>query len=547
MILLSEQFGREGAGEGETFIDIFEQASVKYADRVAVSDRYREYQYGEINHLANIFAQTMRDSGIEPCDIVAIIRERDAVFLAAILAVFKVGAVYLPIHPDLPRQRQAYMLEQSRSRWCLFGPGLDFSHVNVQGFCLDDWIRPAQALKHTNRSHRADDLAYIIFTSGSTGQPKGAMIAQNGMLNHLLAKIEDLSLTQDDVVAQTASQAFDISVWQFLAVLLVGGKVVVIDREVMLDAKALLACITMLRVSVLETVPSHLNLFIDIAAGAPGSAAEGLLRLRWMISTGETLTSHLARRWFAAFPQIPLVNAYGPTECSDDVTHHILSGPPTEDTIPVGKEIRGVHIYIVNDQLEPVPDGDLGEICVAGVAVGLGYVGDQENTTKTFVSNTLLTRPHQRLYRSGDIGRRRIDGLIEYHGRKDQQVKINGHRVELGEIEAALLACGGLADVAVLVRRSDGLASLVAFIQFADPMKPIDGCFEATFLAALNQKLPSEMMPEALIPLEQFPVNANGKIDRRVLARMVEELTSVKTSRAVNTDGVEHVVDSAVR
>jgi amino acid adenylation domain-containing protein len=288
----------------------------------------------------------------------------------------------------------------------------------------------------------------VIFTSGSTGVPKGAMVTQGGMLHHLQAKIDELALGADDVVAQTASQCFDISVWQFLAVLLVGGRVEILGDAVAHDPPALLTALGGRRLTVLETVPSLLGFLLSELEGRASSSLEAtsLEALRWLIPTGEALPPELCRRWFAACPHIPLLNAYGPTECSDDITHAVLRpSPRTPDLrVTIGRPLPRMRLWVVGPGFELAPMGAPGELCAGGTGVGRGYLGEPARTARVFVPDPFGgpglsgAEMGERLYRTGDLARFLVDGRLDFLGRRDHQVKLRGFRIELGEIEAVL-------------------------------------------------------------------------------------------------------------
>src|SRR6185312_5357264 len=304
-------------------------------------------------------------------------------------------------------------------------------------------------------------------TSGSTGKPKGVMVEQQGMLNHLYAKIEALQLSEKDRVAQTASQCFDISVWQFLAALLVGGQVQIFPDEVSHDPGQLLAQVEEQRISILETVPSLLRAMLDVLETSSTSRPK-LEALRWLIPTGEALPAGLCRSWLNLYPHIPLMNAYGPTECSDDVAHHLIEGAlattriaPTgqdEKSMPIGRAIINTRLYVLDQGMRPVPIGVNGELYVGGMGVGRGYLADATRTAEAFVPDPFVgtrfiaSEPGMRLYRTGDMARYRADGTLEFLGRRDYQVKLRGYRIELGEIEAVLSQHEGVRECIVLTR-----------------------------------------------------------------------------------------------
>ena len=308
------------------------------------------------------------------------------------------------------------------------------------------------------------NLAYVIYTSGSTGTPKGAMVEQEGMINHLFAKVRDLAFTHQDVIAQTASQAFDISVWQFLISLLVGGKVVIAGDEKAHDPVKLIELFQEEGVTVAEAVPSLLPaLLVELTKGAASKRASAM---RWMLVTGEAFPTELCRRWVDAVPDAQVVNAYGPTECSDDVTHYkVESGSELNGAnVGLGRPVSNIRIYIVDEMHNPAPPGVVGEICVGGIGVGRGYVEEPGKTAQSYIPDAFCGTG-ARLYRTGDVGRLGRGGEIEYLGRIDQQVKVRGYRIELGEIEAALNEHNAV-EQAVVVAREDqpGEKRLVAYV-----------------------------------------------------------------------------------
>ncbi|HYR11831.1 MAG TPA: condensation domain-containing protein, partial [Longimicrobium sp.] len=306
-------------------------------------------------------------------------------------------------------------------------------------------------------------LAYVIYTSGSTGVPKGAMVEHVGMLNHLFAKVEDLGLTARDVIAETASQCFDISIWQFLSALLVGGRTHVSTDEVAHDPRALAAETGREGFTILEVVPSMLRMLLDEVRDSGDASGAGLAELSYMVATGEELPPDLARRWLTRFPGVPMVNAFGPTECSDDVTHHFITEPPPAGAprVPIGRSVANMRNYVLDDRLEPVPTGTAGELFVAGVGGGRGYLNDPRRTAMAFLPDPFATVPGGRLYRTGDRMRRLPDGTLDFLGRIDFQVKVRGYRIELGEIESVLVQHPRVHAAVVLVRDGEADGSRV--------------------------------------------------------------------------------------
>lgn len=325
---------------------------------------------------------------------------------------------------------------------------------------------------------------------------------REGMRNHLRSKLEVLALGPGDVVVQNASHCFDISVWQFLAPLMVGGRVVIYGEELVLNPAALLEAVRRDGVTVLETVPSYLELLLGM---------EGVENLRWlkfMVSTAETLSVALTLRWTERFPGVVLINAWGPTECSDDVTHEILHGGlDSQDRVGVGRPIIGSRVYVVDQNLCLLPVGCLGEIAVGGVCVGRGYVGDPLKSATTFVPDPFGTDVGGRLYLTGDVGRWRWDGVLEFLGRRDGQVKVRGRRIEIAEVEGALGGHPGISQAAAAVHAGRLVGYWVS-----------SGVGEVRELRKyVSERLPEHMVPDAFLQLEKLPLTRTGKVDRRAL------------------------------
>jgi amino acid adenylation domain-containing protein len=509
---------------------LFDEQAARTPDAVAARCGEETVTYRALGRRANRLARALVAQGVGRDVIVPVLADRGLAFLTAVLAVFKAGGAYLPLDPRHPPRRHAQVLAQTQSRLALVAAAyrdaaagalealpaparptlldLDALLVGDPGGADADPLEPRSG---------PDDLAYVIFTSGSTGTPKGAMIEQRGLVNHLWAKIADLGLGAADVVAQTASQSFDISIWQMLAALTVGGCTLIVGDEVAGDPAALLDEVERLGATVLELVPSLLLPLVEHAAAA-GAARPRLRRLRWLLPTGEALPPELCRRWFALYPNIPMVNAYGPAECADDVTHGFITAPPGPDVVrmPIGRPIANTRLYIVDRHLHPVPIGVVGELCVAGEGVGRGYLHDPARTAEAFLPDPFNPRPGARLYRTGDLARYRADGVIEFVGRGDQQVKVRGFRIELGEIETVLHRHPAVRDCAV-VARDDGPSRrrLVAYVA------PLDGRASAATADALRDFLrawlPEYMVPSAFVLLPALPLTPNGKVDRRAL------------------------------
>jgi amino acid adenylation domain-containing protein len=377
-------------------------------------------------------------------------------------------------------------------------------------------------VKNPPRYHTPDSLAFVIFTSGSTGMPKGAMVEYKGMFNNLITKVPTLGLTGQDVIAQTAGQCFDISVWQHLTALVCGARVEIFPDEIVKEPHQLLAQLAECGGTILEAVPSMIQALLDSA-----DETIELPELRWLIACGEAFPPELCRRWMDRFPHVKVLNAYGPAECSDDVSYYEVLARPgeTETIVPIGRPVHNTQLYLLDRWLEPVPIGVPGEICVAGIQVGRGYLERPDLTAEKFIPNpfgSAQDRPFdeagKRLYRTGDLGRYREDGAIEFLGRIDHQVKIRGVRIEPGEIEAQLLIYPKIEQALVVVREDDtGGKRLVAYVVCGEQDLNSDTGLFAKLREHLFARLPDTMMPSAFVRLDAMPLGANGKIDRKAL------------------------------
>ncbi|MGW5746880.1 amino acid adenylation domain-containing protein, partial [Amycolatopsis sp. NPDC003861] len=480
-------------------------------DAPAVADGGEWVSYGSLAGRASALSRRLASRGV-----VAVLADPGAGFVSAVLGVLWSGSAFVPLDAGMPVARLAGLLADAGVTAVAVGPGYEELAAEVVAAAgggaavvvLDDAEDAEWA--PVSRDDAGLDLAYVIFTSGSTGRPKGAMVHRRGMVNHLLAKVEDLDLEPADVVVQNAPVTFDVSVWQMLAPLLVGARVRVVSRAIAADPDALFGLIRAEGVSVLEVVPSLLRAALD-SWDLAGRAAD-VSGLRWLVVTGEALPPDLCTRWFARFPEVPLVNAYGPTECSDDVTHAVIRSGV--EVVPIGHAVRNSRLYVLGDELRPVPAGAIGELFVGGLVVGRGYVGDPARTAAVFVADP-FGEAGKRMYRTGDRVRMRSDGQLEFVERRDFQVKIRGHRIELGEIESVLRSVPGVLDAVVRVLTdADGGKRLAGYLIGVDAEDPIDA---GHVRSTAQQLLPDYMVPSALVVLDELPLTEHGKVDREAL------------------------------
>lgn len=518
------------------FHRLFEEQVERTPEASAVVCGTEHLTFRQLNQRANQLAHYLQEKGVGPETVVALLAERGIPLLTALLAIFKAGGTYLPLDPQHPASRLRYVLEHSQCRIILTIPAFASAFNPVLEEMLEEERPQIVALESVSGQVQENltvettyqHLAYVIYTSGSTGKPKGAMVGQQGMLNHLYAKIETLQLKEPDRVAQTASQCFDISMWQFLAVLLVGGQVRIFPDEVTHDPVALLAQVEQQQIGILEIVPSMLRAMIDFLESTKLSRPK-LAALRWLISTGDALPADLCRRWLSLYPQIPLLNAYGPTECSDDVTHHPIEQLPVQvvSSMPIGRAIGNTRLYVLDEGMKPVPIGVSGELYVGGVGVGRGYLAEPVRTAEAFVPDPFSKEPGERLYKTGDMARYLTDGTLEFLGRRDSQVKLRGYRIELGEIEVVLNQQPEVRECAVLAREDiPGNAWLVAYVV----RQTEQACPAEELRHRMKEALPEYMVPSVFVFLEALPLTTNGKLDRQNLPAPRESQLMAETT-----------------
>jgi amino acid adenylation domain-containing protein len=522
--------------------ELFEERVRAHPDAIAAVHGNRQWTYRELNAHANQLARALLTRGLCREGAVAVVTERNLDWMAAVLAIFKAGGAYLPIEPHFPADRIARTLSRAGCRLVLTERGsttmLDQaidSLSGVQTLLIDALYAEARSSgAYPGVACAPDQLAYIFFTSGSTGEPKGAMCEHAGMLNHLFAKIDDLRIREGDVVAQTAPQCFDISLWQLVSALLVGGRTLLVEQEVVLEARRFIGKIVDGRVNVVQVVPSYLEVLLSYLAQHPCELPD----LRCVSVTGEALKKELTERWFAAQPGIRLVNTYGLTETSDDTNHEVMDSVPRRDRVPLGRPINNVHVYVVDEHLSPVPLGAPGELVFSGLCVGRGYVNDPERTRGAFLADP--HREGRRLYQSGDYGRWLPEGKLEFLGRRDTQVKISGFRIEIGEIENKLLRMPGVHEGAVVVTGgTDQSKHLVAFYAAQQPL-------DANLLRdQLRKSLPEYMVPSAFHWRTRLPLTDNGKIDRKALMELAGELDSAEQDHDGPSTATEHRLAAA--
>ncbi len=502
---------REYPGADRCVHELIEAQAARTPDAVALVFEDQTLTYRELDRRSNQLAHHLRELGVSPDRAVGICIERSLELLVGLLGILKAGGAYVPLDPDYPAERLAFMLDDAKipvvlTHEALAGP---VRARGIQALCLDtEWpaiaARPDTSL---GRVSTPTDLAYVIYTSGSTGKPKGAMNEHRAVVNRLLWMQDEYRLTPDDRVLQKTPFSFDVSVWEFFWPLLVGARLVIARPGGHRDAAYLAGLVRDAGITTLHFVPSMLQVFLD-GARARG-VHEPAPRVRERRGAAVRAAGALLR---AAHGE--LHNLYGPTEAAVDVTYWACARGEGQPVVPIGRPIGNTRMHVLDTYGHPVPVGVAGEVHIGGIAVGRGYLNRPELTAEKFILDPFSGAPGARLYKTGDLGRYRPDGVIEYLGRLDHQVKIRGFRIELGEIEAALGQHPNVREAAVVARQfGPGDTRLVAYVvPSAAEILSVHG-----IRRHLGERLPEHMVPTSYVTLPSMPLTPSGKVDRKAL------------------------------
>jgi amino acid adenylation domain-containing protein len=488
------------------------QAGLAAGGRGCIVDGTR-HPLAVVNRRANRLAHEWRRQGIGRGQVVGLHLPRSCDYVVAMLAVLKTGAAYLPMDVDYPHERLAYMAADARPVLVVGGGGEAPAgawpgEVRRVSLAQAEQAAAAQAGTDPGTALQRDDLAYVLYTSGSTGKPKGVAIPHGALCNHMQWMLGHFGWGADQVFLQRTSSSFDASVWEFWAPLLAGATLVIARQDKTYDLAHLIGLIDRERVSVAQFVPSLLDTLVDYPAFT------GIASLRQVFAGGEALTRSLKARFFGRMPQARLCNLYGPTEACIDATFQECT-PADPAHIGIGRPIANTSVVVVDGAGRLAGTGIAGEICIAGAGLFQGYLHRPDLTAgKTFVP----AFSPQRHYRTGDRGRVLSDGSIEYLGRRDQQVKLHGHRIELSEIDAVMAAQPGVARAVTVVGRP---AQLVTFVQPAGAPAPGPLQPEA-LLAGAQRLLPHYMVPARVMPIDAFPLLPSGKTDHAALRALAD-------------------------
>ncbi|KAA5835174.1 amino acid adenylation domain-containing protein [Saccharopolyspora hirsuta] len=499
---MNDLVGRDLDGHA-TLAELVERSARRTPDAVAVRFGAQELSYRELNERANRLAHRLIASGVRPGDLVALALPRTPELIASLLAVVKAGAAYLPVDPDYPAERIAFMLADSRPALLLttaeIAPGLPGSDAPVVLAADDDRFPAEDPEPLATPQHPA----YVIYTSGSTGRPKGVVVPHAGVVNHMRWQAEEWGLRADDRVLARTAISFDAAGTEVWLPLIVGASLCLAPADVVRDPERLLDLVEQHGVTVAQFVPSLLAVAAGVELGGRS------LRLRLVFVAGEVLPPALAARVVETWG-VRLAHLYGPTEASIDVTYWDYDPAIGDRPLPIGRPLWNTRVHVLDGQLRPVPPGEPGDLYVAGIQLAHGYLHRPGLTAQRFPADP-FGAPGERMYRTGDLARWNGDQL-EFLGRADDQVKIRGFRIELGEIESLLAGFADVAQAAVAVRETP--AGERAIVGYVVPRVPVS---VDVLRRRMAEVLPEHMVPAAFAVLDAMPLAPNGKVDRRAL------------------------------
>jgi amino acid adenylation domain-containing protein len=520
----------------ESLHELFEAQASATPNAIALVDDHEQLSYQQLNAAANQLAHHLISLGVTRNQPVAVCLDRSVHLSIALLAILKAGGAYVPLTTDIPANRIAFICNDTRARVFISSKHLELPDLDVTATRIhieDNNLWQQQPLTNPVVGTQKDDLFNIIYTSGSTGNPKGVMVPHRGIINRLRWMQHAYPIGLQDKVLQKTPFNFDVSVWELFWPLLQGSELVFAKPEGHKDPEYLRDMIRQHGITTLHFVPSMLGAFLQT------TDIQQCTSLKQVFASGEALQLNHSETFFQRLPQAGLFNLYGPTEASIDVSYYNCSPAETHSSIAIGKPIHNTQLHILDKRLNILPIGVAGDLYIGGEGLASGYWNQQELTRSTFIDNPWYAKGHpsKHLYKTGDVARYRSDGNIEYLGRSDHQIKIRGLRVELGEIEAALGKLPGIKECTVILKATDPANQRLIAYLLSDNTE-ID---TALLTQSLKSILPEYMIPSAFVVLPEWPLSANGKIDRKRLPEPA--LNFVDHYEAARNDTEQTLVD----
>ncbi|MCP5052329.1 MAG: amino acid adenylation domain-containing protein, partial [bacterium] len=508
--------------EDKTIVTLFEDQVERTPDYTAVKSVSITYRH--LNHQASRLAGLLKEKGVGPDTVVAVMMERSLEMIISLFGILKAGGAYLPIDPDYPEERIRYMLKDSNAILCISdNPGKgknndQLSMINYQLLMKSPALSEASEVKS-----ESTDLAYILYTSGSTGRPKGVMLEHRSLVNRIHWMNKRYPINRGDVILQKTTYTFDVSVWELFWWSFYGASVYLLPPGDEKDPRRIIDAVCNHNITIMHFVPSMLSVFLE-SLQSPGDRLK-CSSLKRVFASGEALTGKHAEdfaKTLGAANQTTLHNLYGPTEAAIDVTYFDCDRPVKGGAIPIGKPIANTRLYILDRHRALLPVGVAGEIVISGIGLARGYLNNPLLTNEKF---EVRSSKFEVFYHTGDLGRWSADGNIEFLGRIDHQVKVRGYRIELEEIRHHLVSHSLIREAEVIVR--SGQNELIAFVTGKlDWIADLPGMISGH----LGKFLPAYMIPSLVVPLDRFPLTANGKVDRKALNVLSKDGSQIAAS-----------------
>lgn len=498
----------------ETLNMLFEKQVVKSPDHIALQQGNNTVTYKELNSRANQLGRLLVENGIKPGDNVGLLVSRGFDMIVSMYAILKAGGAYIPVDPEYPIDRQQYILSNSAVKLLITDSAHPLHALMPEVKSIN--IKTVDSSKYD--THDLDliidskQLAYTIYTSGSTGNPKGVMIEHHAAINLILWVNNRFGIGSNDRLLFITSMCFDLSVYDIFGILGAGGTLVIAEQAQINDINKLMDMLQDYRITFWDSVPSTLDYLVKELSSGNNNYKQ--LDLRLVFLSGDWIPVNLPDRIKTFFPAANVISLGGATEATVWSNYYVVEKTdPNWKSIPYGRPIANNFFYILDDQLQPVADGVAGNLFIGGVGVARGYANDLEKTASSFIADPFNTEYGGIMYRTGDLGRMLPDLNMEFIGRKDNQVKINGFRVELGEIEHVLGQCNQLESAVVLAKDDkNGKKMLIGYVVAKNTFD------KETVTEYLKAKLPEYMVPTLWVEMQNLPLNINGKIDRKALS-----------------------------
>ncbi|WP_167956552.1 non-ribosomal peptide synthetase [Anaerosporobacter faecicola] len=503
-----------------TVSQVFEQQVRKTPNRIAIVDDSQTLTYSALNEKANALARTLIQQGVKPNTIVALLMERTVDMAIGILGILKAGGAYLPIDPKYPTERINYLLENSAATTLVIGQGLNLVSIYTGTvLSIEQAIQNATDTSNPTPIATSTDLAYVIYTSGSTGKPKGVAIEHHSLLNYLTWFIDKAKITKRDKTILLSSYAFDLGYTSLYSALLSGGELHIVSQDMILDPECLLNYITTKKITYLKMTPSLFHMLVHAEHFQSSGIGD---TLRYLVLGGETIQVTDLVTYHQLYPTTAIMNHYGPTECTIGCIATVIDLEHLQEYAEhpvIGYPIDNMQVMIVDEQKCPVGIGQTGELYISGPGLARGYLNREDLNQQRFLNLPAFQQESMRFYKTGDLGRFLDNGSIQFLGRVDNQIKVRGYRVELGEIEAILSTYPHVKKVAVLdLDDENGNKEICAYYESTEKLSAFD------LRAFLATRLPAYMLPAYFVPVEEIPLTFNGKINRTALPKPTEKM-----------------------